>query len=146
MNDFRKVTETFFASPQISAADIAEAASMGFAIVINNRPDGEAPDQPEGAEIAQAVRHLGMEYRAIPIGQGGFAEPQISAMVDVLAGATGKVLAYCRSGTRSTFLWSLAQAQQGADPDQIAQAAADAGYDISPIRAGVDMLAAKARG
>ena len=53
-----------------------------------------------------------------------------------------KALAYCRSGTRSTLLWSLAQAKQGVDPDQIARLAGNAGYDITPVRAMVDALAA----
>lgn len=145
MSDFRKLTETFFASPQIGTDDIAQAASLGFATVINNRPDGEEPGQPEGDDIAQAVRAAGMEYVAIPIGQAGFGEAQIAAMTDALVRSEGKVLAFCRSGTRSTFLWSLAQAHHGLEPEEIAQAAAGAGYDISPIRAGLEMLAAKVR-
>ena len=53
------------------------------------------------------------------------------------------MLAYCRSGTRSTLLWALAQAARGEAPDAIAATAAAAGYDVSPIRALIDMLAAQ---
>ena len=63
-------------------------------------------------------------------------------MAEALDGATGAVLAYCRSGTRSTLLWALAEASQGADPDRLAEHAAQAGYDITPVRALCDMLAA----
>ena len=59
-----------------------------------------------------------------------------------LDGSEGKVLAYCRSGTRSTLLWALAEASAGKSPDELAEQAARAGYDLGPIRALLDMLAA----
>ncbi len=145
MSEFRKLSGTVWASPQIGVEDVAEAAAAKFALIINNRPDGEAPDQLDGELIAQAARDAGMEYRAIPVGQSGFSEAQVAAMAEALSSTDGKTLAYCRSGTRSTFLWSLAQAQQGKEPDDIVAAAAGAGYDVSPIKAGIDMLAAKSR-
>ena len=55
------------------------------------------------------------------------------------------VLAYCRSGTRSTLLWALAQARSGMAPEAIAAHAAGAGYDVSPIMLQIDFLAAQAR-
>ena len=133
MSDFRQLSDQVLASPQITPGNLAEAARLGVTLVINNRPDGEAPDQPAGADIEQAARAAGLDYLAIPIGQAGFALPQVEAMQHALASAQGKVLAYCRSGTRSTFLWALAQAQAGASPDAIAEAASAAGYDVSPI-------------
>jgi uncharacterized protein (TIGR01244 family) len=84
-----------------------------------------------------------MDYLAIPIGHSGFSEPQVEAMQNALAATDGKVLGYCRSGTRSTLLWSLAQARAGGDPEEIAAAARNAGYDVSPVRASMDMLAAQ---
>ena len=38
------------------------------------------------------------------------------------------------------LLWALAQAKLGMDPDTIARTAMEAGYDVSPIRALIDML------
>ena len=64
-------------------------------------------------------------------------------MLNALGSAEGNVLAYCRSGTRSTLLWALAQAKAGEKPDKLAEAAMAAGYDISPIRPMIDMLAAR---
>lgn len=146
MSDFRALSETVLASPQIAPDDLAAAKAEGVTLVVNNRPDGEAEDQTPGAEIEAAARAAGLDYVAIPIGGSGFGEPQVQAMADALAGANGKVLAYCRSGTRSTLLWSLAQAQAGRDPEEIAAAAAAAGYDVTPVRPAIDMLAARARG
>jgi uncharacterized protein (TIGR01244 family) len=141
---FRKVTDTFFASPQITVEDIAEATALGVRLVINNRPEGESDDQTPGSVIEQAARAAGMDYVAIPVSHAGFAETQVSAMANALASSEGPVLAYCRSGTRSTLLWSLAEASRGKNPQKLASQAAGAGYDISPVRAMVDMLAAGA--
>ncbi len=145
MSDFRVLSATMFASPQISPEDLLNAANEGVTLIINNRPDGEAPEEPQGAEIEAAARAAGLDYVAIPIGQAGFSEPQVQALQDALASCDGKALGYCRSGTRSTFLWSLAQAREGVAPDDIAAAAQAAGYDISPIRPAIDMFAAQAK-
>ncbi|HAU22541.1 MAG TPA: TIGR01244 family phosphatase, partial [Erythrobacter sp.] len=110
-----------------------------------NRPDGEAPDESQGPEIEAAAKAAGLDYLAIPISHTGFSEPQVAAMQDALDAAEGGVLAYCRSGTRSTLLWALAQARAGADPESIAEAAHNAGYDTSPVRPAMDMLAAQAK-
>jgi uncharacterized protein (TIGR01244 family) len=139
-----KLTTGMFVAPQISVDAIADAAALGVTLVVNNRPEHESDDQTPGAEIEAAARAAGMDYVAIPVTHSGFSEPQVKAMADALEGAKGGVLAYCRSGTRSTLLWALAEASQGGDPDALTNMAAKAGYDVSPIRPLMDML--KARG
>lgn len=139
---FRKLTDSVFASPQIGLAEVADARAQGIALIVNNRPEGESEDQIPGDEIAAAARAAGMDYVAIPVTHAGFSDGQVRAMADALARAKGPVLAYCRSGTRSTLLWALAQASQGANPSVLASQAAQAGYDISPVRSLVDLLAA----
>ena len=61
------------------------------------------------------------------------AVEQVEAMQKALAEADGPVLAFCRSGTRSTFVWALARGFEGDDPAVLTEKAAKAGYDISPI-------------
>ena len=148
MSDFRRLLGTVWASPQIDAEDIAEAAEQGFTLVINNRPDHEESSQPEGASIEAAVRAAGMDYLAIPIDHTGISDEKIAAMAQALAGLAdgGKVLAFCRSGTRSTFLWSLAQAYAGISPDDLIAAAAAAGYNTAGMRDTMQLLAEQARG
>jgi uncharacterized protein (TIGR01244 family) len=143
MNDFRQLTDDFWASPQIALGDVAEAKARGVALIVNNRPEGEAPDQVPGEAIEAAAKSAGIEYRAIPVTHSGFSEEQVRAMAAAIDEAGGPVLAYCRSGTRSTLLWALAQAARGEVPDTIAARAAGAGYDVGPIRALIDMLAAR---
>ena len=141
MNDFRQLTPGFSASPQIALRDVGEAKAMGFSLIVNNRPEGEADDQVPGDAVEAAARAAGLDYRAIPVTHAGFSEEQVSAMAALLEDAQGPVLAYCRSGTRSTLLWALAQASRGHDPDALAASAAQAGYDLAPIRPLIDRLA-----
>jgi uncharacterized protein (TIGR01244 family) len=145
MSEFRKLSADVYAAPQISVADIDEAAALGVKLVINNRPEGETDDQTPGAKIEAAAHAAGMDYRAIPVTMQSLSQDDVASMAEALGEAPGPVLAYCRSGTRSTLLWSLAQAQRGVDPADIAEAAAAAGYDVSPVRAAMDALAAQAR-
>ncbi|HZU64079.1 MAG TPA: TIGR01244 family sulfur transferase [Novosphingobium sp.] len=139
---FRKLSEAVWVSPQITTEDVAAAAAQGIGLIINNRPEGESDDQTPGDAIADSAAALGLAYVAIPVTHAGFSEGQVQQMAQALAEAKGGILAYCRSGTRSTLLWALAQAATGTHPDDIARAAALAGYDIGPVRALVDMLAA----
>jgi uncharacterized protein (TIGR01244 family) len=143
MSDFRRLNENVLVSPQLAPEDIAAAAALGVTTIVNNRPDGEDPSAPQGDEIQSAAAAAGMNYVAIPIGHSGFSEPQMNAMIAALEQAEGPILAYCRSGTRSTLLWALASAKQGEAPETIARTAAEAGYDVSPVRAMIDMLAAR---
>jgi uncharacterized protein (TIGR01244 family) len=143
VNDFRRLEDGIFASPQIVAEDIAAARDLGVSLVINNRPEGESPDQTPGEVIEAAAREAGMDYVYIPVTHAGFSEGQVKAMAEALARNQGSVLAYCRSGTRSTLLWSLAEASRGRNVDEIASAAAAGGYDVSSIRQLMDMLAAR---
>ncbi|MDO9488770.1 MAG: sulfur transferase domain-containing protein, partial [Sphingomonadaceae bacterium] len=62
-----------------------------------------------------------------------------------LAGAAGPVLAFCRSGTRSTNLWALASAAQGGDAEAIVAAAGGAGYDVSGMMPTLRQLSAGVR-
>lgn len=131
---FRTLDDRISVFGQITRDDVAAAKAQGFTMIINNRPDGEQDGQPTAAEIGAAAREAGLAYAAIPVDHSGFSEEQVAAMADALAAADGPVLAFCRSGTRSTFLWALASARRGEDGDQLIAKAANAGYDLSPIR------------
>lgn len=143
---FTPLTDTIQVSPQISLDQIAAARAQGVTMIINNRPDGEDPSAPQGDDIAAAAAAAGIDYVAIPITHAGFSAPQVDAMIAALAkaeGSGGKVLAYCRSGTRSTLLWSLARAKQGASPAELSEVASNAGYDLTPIRPMLDALSGR---
>lgn len=128
----KALDETTLVSGQIRPDEVAALGRQGVTMIVNNRPDGEEPGQPAATEIEAAASAAGIEYRHIPVA-GGFSEPQVTAMGEALAASAGKTLAFCRSGTRSTFLWALANAQAGDDAEEIIGKAAAAGYDLAPI-------------
>lgn len=139
------LTDKIFVAPQIDVATVTDAASRGVSLIVNNRPEGESADQTPGDLIESAAKDAGLTYSAIPVTQGGFAPWQIDALDEALTGnGDGSVLMYCRSGTRSTFLWALSRARAGEDVETVTATAAAAGYDISPVRQIMDALKAGA--
>lgn len=142
MSDFRRLSDTVLVSPQITVADVAAAKEAGVTLIVNNRPEGESEDQTPGADVEAAARALGLDYLEIPVSHAGFSHPQVTKLADALGRAEGAVLAYCRSGTRSTLLWALARASMGDDPQRLAAAAEQAGYDVASVRPAMDALAA----
>ena len=141
---FRPLDPSFLAAPQIGPEDVATAAAQGVTTIVNNRPDGEEPSAPQGEEIAAAAAAHGLAYVAIPITHSGFRYAQIDALASAIAASTGPILAYCRSGTRSTSLWALTRARMGDDPQSLCDKAAAQGYDLSGLRPALDALAAGA--
>jgi uncharacterized protein (TIGR01244 family) len=141
---FRKLSDTIFVAPQIDTDAISAAKDLGVTLVINNRPEDESEDQTPGPDIEAAAAEAGLAYIAIPVTHAGFAEWQVTAMAEALDKADGKILAYCRSGTRSTLLWALARASKGEHPAVLSEQAADAGYDLSPVTAMMDLLRGRA--
>lgn len=131
---FRTLDPSISVFGQIEPEDVAAAKEQGFTTIINNRPDDEQPGQPAGAAIEAAAHEAGLGYVAIPVDHAGFAEWQVAAMADALEKADGPVLAFCRSGTRSTFLWALARHRLGDEGEGLIAKAANAGYDLSAIR------------
>jgi uncharacterized protein (TIGR01244 family) len=127
----RQLEEGMFVAGQIRPEDVPEFAARGIRTIVNNRPDGEAPGQPEGAAIARAAEAAGIAYAAIPVTR--LTSDAVDEMRAVLERADGPVLAFCAVGARSTYLWALARAGE-LDADELEVRAAEAGYDLAPIR------------
>lgn len=139
-DDFIPLAENFLVSPQIAAEDLSAAKARGVTLVINNRPDGEEPGQPRSAEIEAAAKALGLAYVAIPVGPMGVSGEHLDAFDKAVAANKGGVLAYCRSGTRSTIVRALSEARKGRAPDDIISEAAEAGYNIAGQRRAMEAL------
>ena len=133
MSDFRRVTEHLSVAPQISLADVTEAARLGFRTLISNRPDGEEPTQLTAADIAAAAATAGLAFYHIPV-RGAPTPDQVEETRIVLQDADEPVLAFCRSGTRSIIIWSLSQATSGAmDRGDLVSLGRQAGYDLTGV-------------
>lgn len=136
--DFRPLVDGLSVAPQVTEADIQAAQAAGFRTIINNRPDGEEPGQLPSADAARIAGELGMTYIYLPATMPTL-ETVVPAFAQALADAPGPVLAHCRSGTRSTILWALAEAKAGTlDRDAILRLAAAAGYDLSAYAGIID--------
>ncbi|MDN3921672.1 TIGR01244 family sulfur transferase [Roseateles violae] len=105
------LTPEFCVAPQLEPAAMAEAAAAGFRSVVNNRPDFEGgPEQPTNAAIEAAARAAGLEYRYLPV-SGAYQSPEeIAAFRALLDSLPRPILAFCRSGARSTKLFAAASA------------------------------------
>jgi uncharacterized protein (TIGR01244 family) len=131
MSDFRRVNDRLSVSAQLSVADVANAKAMGFKTLINNRPDGEAPDQPTSAEIEAAAKAAGLNYLYIPV--RGISPDVAEQACTAIESSEAPVLAFCRSGNRSISCYALGQRMQGRDRDELVRMGADAGYDLSNL-------------
>lgn len=131
---FIKLAEGFYVAPQITAVEVEQAKADGVSLIINNRPDGEEAGQPTGETIAAAAASAGLAYVAIPVGPMGINEAMLDAFARALAEHPGPVLAFCRTGTRSTIMRALHEARSGRDVDAIIEESREAGYDLSGRR------------
>jgi sulfide:quinone oxidoreductase len=138
--DLRPLTPDFAVAPQIALEDVAEAARLGFRTLINNRPDDEIGADLADAAMRAAAEAAGLAYVHLPYWPGQLTADLLSAFDAAMEQAQGPVLAWCRSGTRSSHLWAMNQA--GHLPlEEILDRGAKAGYDLSAL---APMLRAKA--
>ena len=130
--EFRPLSPTLTAAPQISAQDLTAIAQAGYKSVICNRPDGEAVDQPLYAEMERAAHQLGLHIRYQPVESGKVTDEQAAAFQLLLQELPTPVFAYCRTGTRSATLWALSQSDRMTMPE-IVETATKAGYNLQGV-------------
>ncbi|HAN68930.1 MAG TPA: TIGR01244 family phosphatase [Halieaceae bacterium] len=126
-----EVTSRVAVSEQVGLADVPAIAAAGFKVLINNRPDGEAPGQPTSAEFAAAAAENGLKYVYYPVNGMNFPGPDLPALAAAFDNAEGPVLAFCRSGTRSINLWLATRSAE--DMPVALRRARSLGYDLSFI-------------
>lgn len=129
------------AAGKLDRADIEALADSGVKTIINNRPDGEDPGQLSAADAKKLAEARGIAYHHIPFTAATLTKAQVDEFAATLAAAKGPVVAHCRSGTRSTLVWSLVRMREGADPMALVAQAAGNGIDIAVLPA----LAARLR-
>jgi len=129
----RQLDDRTLVSGQIHPEEVAELAEQGVTMLINNRPDGEEPDQPLAADIEAAAEAAGISYRHVPILRG-IGPADIEAMQEALRAAQGgQALAFCRSGNRSALTWALAMRAEGLAREEVERRVTEAGFNVAPI-------------
>ncbi|WP_135506663.1 TIGR01244 family sulfur transferase [Roseovarius aestuariivivens] len=130
--DIRPLTDDFAVAPQIDPSELPQIKAAGYASILCNRPDGEEPGQPNFATIEAAAKAEGLEVAWVPIVSGMVTPEALTDFASALEDMPKPILAYCRSGTRCTMLWTIAR--HGTLPDTELQArTAQAGYDMSGL-------------
>lgn len=130
---YRQLDEKTLVSGQLHPNELEEARRHGVTMIVNNRPDGEEPGQPLAAELQDAAQAVGLDYRHVPIARG-MGPADIEAMREAIQSTgEGKMLAFCRTGTRSTLAWAVARREDGADPEELHRCAERAGYSLTPV-------------
>ena len=135
-----RLTEDIQVSEQIRPEQLAALKSQGFQTVIDLRPDGEAPDQPGSAAMAQAAKQAGLQFGYVPVPHGDVPAATIDALARLLADTPRPVLLYCRSGARAARTWALAEASRpgGLDATGITQRARAAGRPVDDLQSQID--------
>ncbi len=127
----RPLSPTVSVSAQLALDDMPAVAAAGFGRVISNRPDGEEPGQPSASQMEAAARDAGLAFVWVPV-TGLPGSDQVAAVAASLADGVPTVM-FCRSGMRSAAAWAMAERLKGADAEDLREAAAAAGYDLSRI-------------
>lgn len=129
----RQLDDKTLVAGQLAPEDLAALKEQGVTLLVNNRPDNEDPGQPLSADMEAAALAAGLEYRHIPI-RYGIGPSDVDEMRDALnATGDGKLLAFCRSGNRSTLAWAVARAEDGVEPDELRRCAEAAGFNLGPV-------------
>jgi uncharacterized protein (TIGR01244 family) len=129
----RQLDDKVMVSGQLAPHEVAGLAEQGVTVLVNNRPDGEEPGQPLAGDIEEAAGAAGISYHFVPIIRG-IGPADVEEMQKALRDAKGgKLLAFCRSGTRSALAVSLAKREEGASAEDVQQSLVQAGFDPGPI-------------
>lgn len=124
-----KLTDHVAVAGQIQPRDMAAIAAAGYRSIVNNRPDGEAPDQPSSASLQAAAEAAGLEYHYYPLNAFNYPGDDMAAMGALFDDPAQPVFAFCRSGTRSTNLWISSRSPDDREPAR--QHARQLGFDVS---------------
>lgn len=130
--DIRPLTGELSVAAQLHVQDLDAVREAGFKSIVCNRPDGEGADQPNFEEIERAARQHGLHSRYLPAESGKVTDEQGAAFGALLAELPKPVLAFCRTGMRSTTMWALSQAGQMPLP-QIIERSSKAGFDLKGV-------------
>jgi uncharacterized protein (TIGR01244 family) len=119
---------------QLQPGDMAEIAAAGYVAVVNNRPDGEAMfGQPRTADLRKAAEAAGLVFLDLPFSGPRATPDQVRAFADLLAGRPGRVVAFCKSGMRSSLLWGAASIAAGQSLETVLAAAMRAGQNLDSV-------------
>ncbi|WP_148264771.1 bifunctional protein tyrosine phosphatase family protein/NAD(P)/FAD-dependent oxidoreductase [Collimonas fungivorans] len=104
-----KHNDFFSTASQIGLEDLPIILAAGYKSVICNRPDAEDGGHHVGSkELAAACEALGLAFSYLPADATHLSKEHGAALRLLLADMPAPVLAFCRTGNRSTNIFRLA--------------------------------------
>ncbi|MDG1530017.1 MAG: TIGR01244 family sulfur transferase [Paracoccaceae bacterium] len=107
--ELKNLADGLSVSEQVLPSDMNAIKDAGFGGIICNRPDGEEAGQPTFDEIATAAKAAGLKVIHQPIIPGQISQSDAEDFANMVSTMSGPVLAFCRTGARSSMLWSMSQ-------------------------------------
>ena len=138
--NIRQITTDYFVAPQLDPGDLNDIAAAGITTIICNRPDAEVPPSHQADAIEAAAAAAGLTFHRLPLTHQSMTPDNIATQTALIAEASGPVLAYCASGTRSTVAWTLGHAK-AMGVDAVLEAARSGGYALDNIRPTLEAIA-----
>jgi sulfide:quinone oxidoreductase len=133
----KQLHDNLYVGGQIGPQDFITIKEAGITTIINNRPDHEEPGQLTSEDAKKMAAEHDITYHYLPMANG---QPLPASLVGdfkaALESADNGVLAHCRSGMRSSFLWALGQIPTGTiSVDEAINKAQNAGIPLGNARA-----------
>jgi len=131
----RKLTDDVSISGQVAVADVKALHAQGFRTLVNMRPDGEAPGQPDYGQMQGAAHDAGLAYGYVPIKPGAISPTSVEALGSTLSRMPKPMLLYSEAGDRPARTWALAEASRpgGLDAAAIERAVKSAGQSVDDL-------------
>jgi len=128
----KKIIDEYFVSEQINAQDISTLKDNGFKTIFCNRPDSEEKNQPNVEELKKIAAALDINFIHQPVIGNRITQNDVDNFKNYFMGAKKPILAYCRTGTRSSMLWALSESKVRPTKEILSLTSA-AGYDLSHL-------------
>ncbi|MFT7261305.1 MAG: hypothetical protein ACI9MS_003179 [Glaciecola sp.] len=127
-----KITNHFSVSGELTESALDNLVGLGVDTLINVRPDNERKNQITDQDWrALASRHK-LHYVYIPVKSCHYTEQDVKKFKAALEQSSNCVHGFCRTGTRATHLWALAN-KENLSFTEMQSLLKDKGYDLDMI-------------
>jgi sulfide:quinone oxidoreductase len=94
---------------QVFETDLKLVAKQDVRTIVNNRPDGETPDQPASADLAKAAEELGMTFVHFPVESRSVSKEAAAEFAKTCDALERPILIFSATGVRATKIWEMAE-------------------------------------
>lgn len=130
-----KIADYLYVSKQLDERIAKRAAQYEIKTVICNRPDGEEEGQPSFETVKEWLNKYGIENVIyMPVVMNDIDDNALEEFKQAVAKSPAPILAYCRTGTRSSMMWALNQVKRGVEVNSVIKAAELANINLEPLR------------